>query len=177
VTDFYLTVPFPGAVSRSAHLPGLEFVHPELRAALDTAVTARRELDERRAAVDRCGLPSPHQRRTELEAAVDEAEAEAARRYEAAQLTAARTADAWAGHLHDRYRRAVERITVAHAELATAFAEAVACARLLPVTKANPISLSMPNGGPVPGVARRLSTAVVALREAMTPADLPGITE
>jgi hypothetical protein len=177
MTDFYLTVPFPQAVPRSAHLPGLEYCHPELRAALEAAVAGGAHLDACREAVAACRLPTPNPERSALEAEVHRAEADGAKLYETAQLLAAGQADKWGEHLRRRYAQASQRIEAAAAELADAYAAAVNCARLLPMVKTDPIKLTVPHGGPTPDIARRLSPAMTALREAMTLSGLPGITE
>jgi hypothetical protein len=176
VSDFYLTVPFPQAASRSAHLPDLAYSVPEeLRALLEAASSARGHLDSCRDAVDTCGYPSPHPERAKLEAEVERAERDASRLYAEAQLWGAANADAWAGHLHRRYFQATQRIEAAAAEFAAAYAEAADCARLLPMVKSNPISLAVPHGGPPAAIASLLSPTVVMVREKLA-GGLPGIT-
>ncbi len=176
MSDFYLTVPFPQAAPRSARLPGLEYVPEEVRAALEAAAAGRAHLDECRKAVDTCGLPTPHPRRTELEDRAGRAERDAARLFEEAQLLAAGRADAWSQHLHRMYFHATQRIEAAYAELAAAYAQAVGCARLLPAVKDKPHALTLPHGGPTPGIAGLLSQPVTVLREKLADG-LPGITE
>ena len=175
MTDFYLTAPFPQAVPRSAHLPGLEFCHPELRAALEAAAAGRACLDACREAVASCRLPTPHPERSALEAEVRRAEADGAKLFEAAQLLAAGQADKWGEHLRRTYAAAAMRITAAFEELADAYATAAAAAKLLPVTRDNPISLATPHGGPAPAVAALLSAPVAALRDRLA-GGIPGIS-
>jgi hypothetical protein len=168
---FRLDVRFPGASTRTADLPDLRYVPEPVRVELLAALDAHRKWEKARDAVENFGRPTPDPEHNRLKEEMREAEAEAARIYESAQLTAAAKSGEWKKLCNRGYYEACQRITRTIGDLVGAVNEAATWARMRRTAREKPIELKTLPGSRTP--VDHLVTPVHALAERL--ADLPGV--